>query len=819
MESTANESEKSRQGGLSHLADHSEADDRHDLQIRERQKWDDYYAALPMLEIDDAMRDFGDDLAERIGELLPRGGKVLEAGCGAGWQSLALAQKKRFQLTLMDFSPEAISYAERVFNQHDLSAEFVTGDVFSHGEPQYDMVFNAGVLEHYTFDQQVDFIRGMASRSSKYVLILVPNKMCYWYWLWRMQRSARGNWPFGKEMPMADMSAAFEAAGLQFLGHWFGGATWSEYFIKDIDGIDDRLRDEIMSVHCSPVVPIKQRAYLVAALGCKGDVATVPSCWETTAGSSDFSLDQLTASLADSLSTTVATGNRCKQLDEQLAEKDKLIADERSAWKVLQEQLRESRKTRSYLKQLNADIGVVAAANEIAARYNAYANRWPKWFWRMRSDLFPSGSRGDRLVRRGLRLPAAAVKLLSHPLRSTRRIGERLIPEGTFRDRCAQAALRSVRRYRCRPASRQGVELSEVLEQTAGRRGIVIYPPFIDWGWMRQRPHQLMTQFADAGYLSLFCSPRRRTDSFEGFVRVADRLYLCDNLESLVRLPEPILLVNRTSDWSTIKLFNSPLVIYDYLDDLSVSSRGGVPNRQKLELHRKLVAQSEVVLATAERLHEEVKRLRSDALYCPNGVDYDHFCLSSPPPVPADIADLVQTGRPIIGYYGALARWFDYDLLARVARLRGDCSFLLIGPDFDGSMGASRIAELSNVRRLDEKTYEELPSYLHYFTVATIPFVVNEITASTSPVKLFEYMAGGKPIVTTDMPECRRQPGVLVAGDADEFAAMLDEAVRCGKSNSFRDKLREHARENTWQRRTKQIIAQLEAVGEKRRSA
>lgn len=147
----------------------------------------------------------------------------------------------------MDFSSEALAYAERIFDQHQLAAKFIGGDVFSVGDPKYDLVFNAGVLEHYSFDQQVAFLRGMASRSTKYVLALVPNRMCYWYWLWRMQHSARGGWPFGKEMPMADMSAAFEAAGLQFLGHWFGGATWSEFFIKDVKGIEPRLREEIRS--------------------------------------------------------------------------------------------------------------------------------------------------------------------------------------------------------------------------------------------------------------------------------------------------------------------------------------------------------------------------------------------------------------------------------------------------------------------------------------------------------------------------------------------------------------------------------------------
>ena len=363
--------------------------ERRDLQIRERQKWDNYYSTLPMLEIDASMRDFGDELAERIGELLPRGGKVLEAGCGAGWQSLALAQRGRFEVTLMDFSSEALAYAERIFDQHQLAAKFIGGDVFSVGDPKYDLVFNAGVLEHYSFDQQVAFLRGMASRSTKYVLALVPNRMCYWYWLWRMQHSARGGWPFGKEMPMADMSAAFEAAGLQFLGHWFGGATWSEFFIKDVKGIEPRLREEILAVHRSQVVPIKQRSYLVAALGCKGAAPVVSSAWDVANDSSDFILDQLTASLADSLAATVAAEHRCRQSEATIADKIEIIAAKDKACETLRKEL-----------QNNSD----KAARELSALKRSRGYRMLLRLWAIRTRLAPRGGRieaGARLLRRG----------------------------------------------------------------------------------------------------------------------------------------------------------------------------------------------------------------------------------------------------------------------------------------------------------------------------------------------------------------------------------------------------------------------------------
>ncbi len=416
------------------------------------------------------------------------------------------------------------------------------------------------------------------------------------------------------------------------------------------------------------------------------------------------------------------------------------------------------------------------------------------------------GRREGRL--KGIEMPAL-VKQSPHV--EWKRACRRLFPDGTVHGRLARSIHGQARRW---VGNRN---LKRILDETRDRKGIVIYPPLIDWSWMRQRPQQLMIEFAKAGYLSLFCSHKRRTDAFEGFQRVGERLYLCDNIEWLYDLPNPILLMTWLDHWETAQRFRRPVVIYDYLDDLAVRGEDGTPRRRIVELHHELVTKADIVLATARRLYEEVSRLRPDALYCINGADYEHFHLTSAPAAPADIADLVQTGRPIIGYHGAMAQWFDYHLLAHAASIRKDCEFLLVGPDFDGTLASSGVADLPNVRWVGEKKYEELPSYLHCFTVATIPFLVNDITKATSPVKLFEYMAGGKPIVTTDLPECRRWPCVIVARDSAEYAAALDEAIERGRLDSYRRMLDQEARANTWEMRGRQIVEQLDCLNARKR--
>jgi len=159
-----------------------------------------------------------------------------------------------------------------------------------------------------------------------------------------------------------------------------------------------------------------------------------------------------------------------------------------------------------------------------------------------------------------------------------------------------------------------------------------------------------------------------------------------------------------------------------------------------------------------------------------------------------------------------LAVWFDYDLLREVALQRRDLSFVLIGPNYDNSFPRSGLSQLPNVAWLGPQPYPNLPDFLRYFDVTTIPFVVNDITHSTSPLKLFEYMAGGKPIVVTAMHETMRYEGVLVANGAIEFSSKLDEALKLATDPEYLAVIDRVARENTWNARAATILQALDAA-------
>jgi len=267
------------------------------------------------------MKGFHREFVKVVDELLAPGSCILEAGCGAGWQSLALARLKKYRISLMDFSQEALKYAKTIFECENLEAEFILEDAFEPGEAKYDLVFNAGVLEHYTFDKQVAFLKGMASRSRKYVMVLVPNRLCHLCWFWRIQKSAEGDWPFGKEVPLTDLSAVFNAAGLHFLGQMFMGESWTEEFISGLAGLDDRLRRHILEIHRSPLIPRSQRSYLVAALGSVSvEKLEIPAGWEDVPQPVEEKISEVYAALADALALKISADQQLRTLSVQLVQ-------------------------------------------------------------------------------------------------------------------------------------------------------------------------------------------------------------------------------------------------------------------------------------------------------------------------------------------------------------------------------------------------------------------------------------------------------------------------------------------------------------------
>jgi glycosyltransferase involved in cell wall biosynthesis len=351
--------------------------------------------------------------------------------------------------------------------------------------------------------------------------------------------------------------------------------------------------------------------------------------------------------------------------------------------------------------------------------------------------------------------------------------------------------------------------LKVILRHSSGIVQTVIFAPSLAWRTpLFQRPHQLARALAHQGTRVFFMEPgpSRRAPLFR---RLNDQLYLCNVTTRAFRAIHKPLVYLLTWNRHYRAGFESPRVIYDFLDSLEVCIGDPVQVRRE---HDDLLRTARLVLTTSETLYQQAQMIRNDALLCPNGVDYAHFAISGQrrDQPPDDLAPLLAQGKPMIGYYGALARWFDYPLVEAVATSRPDLVFILIGLDYDGSLKASGLLNLPNVHWLGLRNYSDLPRYLHSFDVAMIPFELNTITHATSPLKLFEYLAGGKPVVVTPMQESLRYEGVLVASSPGEFSRQLDRALELRSSPDYLALIDRVARENTWEVRARHILEALQ---------
>jgi len=240
-------------------------------------------------------------------------------------------------------------------------------------------------------------------------------------------------------------------------------------------------------------------------------------------------------------------------------------------------------------------------------------------------------------------------------------------------------------------------------------------------------------------------------------------------------------------------------LVYDCMDDWATFPGIGPGVIAQEEI---LVAAADLVLASAARLEEKWRPRARATLLVRNAADSAHFTARV-----AEHPDLVALPHPRIGYFGALAEWLDLGLLERVAAARPGYQFVFAGGVF--GLDLSRLEALPNVRLFGQRPYAEMPGLLAGFDVGIIPFRVDAVTAATDPVKFYEYLAQGKPVVTTPLPELADRARLFYpARDGEEFLALLDRAV-AEDDPALRSARRDYARQNDWTARRELVATAL----------
>ena len=217
-------------------------------------------------------------------------------------------------------------------------------------------------------------------------------------------------------------------------------------------------------------------------------------------------------------------------------------------------------------------------------------------------------------------------------------------------------------------------------------------------------------------------------------------------------------------------------MVYDCIDERTANPLVSKNLIRSLEI--RLMRRADLVFVTARGLLERKRAFNRNTYLAPNGVDFLHFsrAWSTDLAVPDDIRDL---SRPILGFVGAIAYWIDLDLIEFVARARPNWSIVMVGP-LRAGVNISRFRHLSNVHFVGKKDWTVLPRYLRAFDVCLSPFKLSEpITETANPLKVYEYLAAGRPVVSTDMPEVRPLRDVIrIAYSKEDFVEQIQASLQ-----------------------------------------
>lgn len=240
---------------------------------------------------------------------------------------------------------------------------------------------------------------------------------------------------------------------------------------------------------------------------------------------------------------------------------------------------------------------------------------------------------------------------------------------------------------------------------------------------------------------------------------------------------------------------------YDCCDDLTdiPPHMARIIQKQEASLLKKV----KMVFVSSEPLLKEKSLNHSSVHLIPNGADYKHFSRGylEDLPCPQELKDL---NRPVVGFIGSIQHWVDTGLIARAAKNRPEWSWVLIG---GVHTDISLLKELPNVYLLGERRYQEIPGYLRHLDVCLIPFRQKRIVYAADPIKAYEYLAAGKPVVSTRIPRLEMFGDVVrIAKDETDFVSQIERAIedRSGKAVMAR---MEFARYHSWERRIEEILA------------
>ena len=352
--------------------------------------------------------------------------------------------------------------------------------------------------------------------------------------------------------------------------------------------------------------------------------------------------------------------------------------------------------------------------------------------------------------------------------------------------------------------------------------------PVIDWHFRFQRPQQLAKALGERGHRVLYVSPdfmpSRDDQPFELLESPAENVQLCrlacppphprlyERLLSSAQLDEvaanllaleaycagsPIIRIAQHPFWTPLmRQWDDGVLIYDMMDDHSgfLGNGAWLPQQEG-----ELLAAADLVTVAADMLARKAQDSKT-CITIKNAADRDHF---------SSVRLRAIDDAPVrIGYYGAISHWFDSELVSECAKAHPEWEFELVGSTFQADL--QDLGSLPNVLMRGEQPYDAISDYLSGWDVGIIPFKLLPLTLATNPVKVYEYLTAGRPVVATALPELTQSPvseWVRVASGAAEFTVALEAAVTEARNPELGKQRRYAVRNESWSDRAERLEA------------
>jgi len=305
---------------------------------------------------------------------------------------------------------------------------------------------------------------------------------------------------------------------------------------------------------------------------------------------------------------------------------------------------------------------------------------------------------------------------------------------------------------------------TDLLDSGAAQYYDMIVFCHLRWQFVYQRPQHIISRLASNMKVLFVEEPvhHHHDDNSSGNLMViTEKLHVLQpyvkDIESIIDIL-PVYLKNKTvpvgwfysaSFSPLLEKINFETVVYDCMDELSLFKGAPV---HLINQEKYLMAHADIVFTGGKSLYESKRQLHSNVYCFPSSVDEEHFAQALNGISPA--ADIASLSKPIVGYYGVIDERIDLDLLHKCAKKLHDVSFVMIGPL--AKIEDADLPKENNIHYLGMKSYNELPNYLKAFDIAMMPFALNDATKYISPTKTLEYMAAGKPIISTKITDVVR---------------------------------------------------------------